>query len=102
MSHPRRRARRSLILFGASGAYPVFGLGRWWTVLSAGWLHGGLLHIVLQHDWRAADGAGDRRALRPGADGDHLLPSAASAGFVLSSMAGYFLPLPIPLLHGAR
>src|SRR5689334_13130161 len=36
----------SLMLFGASGAIPVFGLGRWWTVLSAGWLHGGLLHIV--------------------------------------------------------
>ncbi len=25
---------------------PVFGIGRWWTVLSAGWLHGGLLHIL--------------------------------------------------------
>src|SRR5262245_11554836 len=32
---------RSLMLFGASGAIPVFGFGRWWTVLSAGWLHGG-------------------------------------------------------------
>jgi rhomboid protease GluP len=25
-----------LFLFGASGAVPVFGFGRWWTVLSAG------------------------------------------------------------------
>ena len=32
-------------VFGASGAYPVFVEGRWWTVLSAGWLHAGLLHI---------------------------------------------------------
>ena len=24
---------------------PVYGLGRWWTPLSAAWLHGGLLHI---------------------------------------------------------
>src|SRR5688500_14864198 len=31
----------SLFLLGASGAVPVFGYGRWWTVLSAGWLHGG-------------------------------------------------------------
>jgi rhomboid protease GluP len=34
-----------LLMFGASGAYPVFGHGRWWTVLSAGWLHAGLLHL---------------------------------------------------------
>src|SRR5512134_4034749 len=32
-------------LFGASGAVPVFGFGRWWTVLSAAWLHAGLIHI---------------------------------------------------------
>ena len=31
--------------FGASGAVPVFRDGRWWTVLSANWLHGNLLHI---------------------------------------------------------
>src|SRR5215467_414862 len=32
----------SLILFGAAGSYPVFTLGRWWTLLSASWLHGSL------------------------------------------------------------
>src|SRR5437667_11363873 len=37
---------RSLFLFGASGAIPVFAYNRWWTVLSAGWLHGGALHIL--------------------------------------------------------
>ena len=26
-------------------ALPVFAGGRWWTILSAGWLHGGALHI---------------------------------------------------------
>ena len=35
----------ALFIFGASGQIPVFELGRWWTVLSAGWLHGGLMHI---------------------------------------------------------
>src|SRR5262245_55975259 len=35
----------SLILFGASGYYPVFVLHRWWTVFTAGWLHAGILHI---------------------------------------------------------
>ena len=34
-----------------SGAVPVFQLGRWWTVLSAGWLHGSLLHIAFNLMW---------------------------------------------------
>ena len=38
-----------LFLFGASGAVPVFTFGRWWTVLSAGWLHAGLLHVFHEH-----------------------------------------------------
>ena len=38
-------------LLGASGAVPVFDAGRWWTVLSAGWLHGGLLHIGFNVMW---------------------------------------------------
>src|SRR5688572_17307412 len=33
----------ALLYFGASGVYPVFVLGRWMTLLSASWLHGGLL-----------------------------------------------------------
>ena len=36
----------SLILLGATGTFPVFHLGRWWTLVSAGYLHGSLLHIV--------------------------------------------------------
>lgn len=32
-------------LFGMTGVRQVLGEGRWWTVLSAGWIHGGLLHI---------------------------------------------------------
>jgi rhomboid protease GluP len=41
----------SLFLFGASGATPVFAAGRWWTVLTASWLHGGLLHIFFNMMW---------------------------------------------------
>jgi rhomboid protease GluP len=37
---------RALFLFGASGQIPVFELGRFWTLLSAGWLHGGILHLL--------------------------------------------------------
>ncbi len=36
----------SLFLFGAAGPIPVFRFHRWWTLLSAGWLHGGILHIL--------------------------------------------------------
>src|SRR5262245_41439274 len=36
----------ALFAFGASGAVPVFQYGRWWTVLSASWLHAGILHIL--------------------------------------------------------
>ena len=42
---------RVQLFFGAAGAEPVFGYGRWWTVLSAGWLHGGLLHIGFNLLW---------------------------------------------------
>jgi rhomboid protease GluP len=42
---------QAMLLFGASGAVPVFGLGRWWTVLSASWLHGNLLHILFNMMW---------------------------------------------------
>jgi rhomboid protease GluP len=41
----------ALFAFGASGATPVFLYGRWWTPLSAGWLHGGLLHIFFNMMW---------------------------------------------------
>ena len=41
----------SLLRFGASGALPVVVLHRWWTVLSAGWLHAGLLHIGFNLYW---------------------------------------------------
>ena len=34
-----------------AAGFPVFGYGRWWTILSAGWLHGSLLHIVFNMMW---------------------------------------------------
>lgn len=43
--------RKALFLFGASGAVPIFTFDRWWTVLSAAWLHGGVLHILMNMLW---------------------------------------------------
>jgi rhomboid protease GluP len=36
----------SLLLLGATGAYPIDRLHRWWTLLSANFLHGSILHIL--------------------------------------------------------
>jgi len=44
-------SRAALVVFGAAGPFPVLQLGRWWTLLSAGWLHGGLLHIFFNLLW---------------------------------------------------
>jgi rhomboid protease GluP len=37
----------SLFLFGGSGHYPVFVEGRWWTLLTATWLHVNVIHIAM-------------------------------------------------------
>jgi membrane associated rhomboid family serine protease len=90
----------SLYLFGASGALPVFGYHRWWTVLSAGWLHGGLLHILFNLLWV--------RQLAPvtaelyGAGRMVIIYTVASvAGFALSTAAVLFGPLQHLLGGGA-
>ena len=37
--------QRSLLLLGATGTVPVLSFGRFWTLIAASYLHGGLLHI---------------------------------------------------------
>ena len=91
----------ALRLFGMSGAVPVFEDGWWWTLLSATWLHGSLLHILFNVMWvrdlapATADVIGASRTVI-------IYTVAGVCGFLLSSATGYFLGgLPIPLLHGA-
>jgi rhomboid protease GluP len=36
----------SLLLLGATGTIPINTYGRWWTLVSANYLHGGILHIL--------------------------------------------------------
>ena len=85
----------ALFVFGASGAAPVFGDGRWWTVLSAGWLHGGLPHLffnmmmVRQLGPPTADIYGAARMII-------IYVVGGVAGFICSSIAGVVMPnLPI-------
>jgi len=89
----------ALILFGASGGVPVFVLGRWWTVLSAAWLHAGLLHImfnmfaVRQLGPPTADFYGPARTII-------IYTAGAIAGFTLSSFAYAFLPnIDLGMIH---
>lgn len=91
---------RSLLILGGSGALPVFGLGRWWSVLSASWLHGGLIHILFNMLWV--------RQLAPpvvrvfGTARTALIYVIAGAlGFLLSSFAGAFMGFMPGFLQGA-
>lgn len=90
----------SLFLLGASGAVPVFEYGRWWSLLSAGWLHGSLLHILFNVLWV--------RQLAPavaevyGAGRMVLLYTISSVvGFLTSSLAGHYLFFMPRFLQGA-
>ncbi len=38
-------SEQSLLVLGSSGTYPIDQFGRWWSVVSAGYLHASLLHI---------------------------------------------------------
>jgi rhomboid protease GluP len=84
-------AEHALFLLGASGAVPIFGYGHWWSIFSAGWLHGGLVHIVMNLLWVrqlapvVADVYGPGRSIV-------IYVVSSAVGFSLSSGA-YFFPL---------
>lgn len=88
-----------LLRYGASGYTPVMGLGRWWTVLSAGWLHGNLLHILFNLLWirqlapATAEVYGQARMVV-------VYTAGSVVGFALSSVAP-LVPLLSTLLGGA-
>ncbi len=84
-------SRRALLVFGESGAVPVFGLNRWWTVLSAGWLHGGILHLLFNMLALRQIGPATAELFGPGRM--VIIYTAGSvAGFALSSMAAAYVP----------
>jgi rhomboid protease GluP len=39
-------SNKSLFILGSTGSIPIFQLNRWWSLLSANYLHGSLLHLV--------------------------------------------------------
>ena len=88
---------QALMLFGMSGALPVYYYGFWWTLLSASWLHGSFLHILFNMMWVRDLGPATAEII--GASRTVIIYTIAGVcGFLLSSVAGL---LPIPFLHGA-
>jgi rhomboid protease GluP len=76
---------------GASGVLPVFGLRRWWTVLSAGWLHGGVLHILFNMMALRQIGPAIAELYGPGRMTIIYVVSSV-VGFTCSTLAGRYLP----------
>ena len=90
----------AILVFGGSGAYPMFRWHRWWTVLSAGWLHAGLLHITLnmlavrQLAPAVAELYGPGRTVI-------IYVIAGATGFLASSVMGLYLR-GVPLIGGSQ
>jgi len=90
----------SSFVLGASGAVPVFQFHRWWTVISAGWLHGGLIHLGFNLLWINQLVPLTSSIYGPGRTVIIYVGSSVF-GFLLSSTAGAFLGQ-LPLLGGAQ
>ena len=87
-------SQSALFLFGMSGAVPVYVVGHWWTLLSASWLHGSLLHIVFNMMWV--------RDLGP-AMADIIGPSRTVIIYTVAGVCGFFLSstVGVPFTMGA-
>jgi rhomboid protease GluP len=85
---------------GAAGAFPVYVEGYWWTLLTAGWLHAGALHILFNMMWvrqlgpAVADIYGEARLIV-------IYTVASVAGFFLSSFFGAHPNWSLPFFRGA-
>jgi len=89
-------------IMGASGAVPIFLYDRWWTILSAGFLHGSLIHILFNMYWVKQLAPAVSDLYGPGRMVIIYIVSSA-VGFLFSSFAGAFLGwIPIRLFHGAQ
>ena len=82
---------RALLDVGATGALP-WSIGRWWTVLTAIYLHGGPLHILFNLMWIRQLGPAVEELYGP----SRLIvifTVAGVVGFVASNLVGYGLTI---------
>lgn len=91
---------RALLLFGMSGAIPVYGYGWWWTLFSASWLHGSLIHLAFNMMFMRQMGPATADIIGPSRTVIVYVVSGFT-GFFVSSTAGFLLGwVPIPFLRG--
>ncbi|MEM8962470.1 MAG: rhomboid family intramembrane serine protease [Acidobacteriota bacterium] len=88
---------KGLLVLGASGGYPVIAFGHWWTVLTAGWLHGSLPHILFNLYYLAMIAPGMAKLYGVGRMTIIYVLSSA-VGFLTTSVM--FL-VPLPIIQGA-
>jgi rhomboid protease GluP len=94
-------AFESLFLFGNSGVVPVLVYGRWWTFITAGWLHAGLLHIAF--NMMGVRQLAPATSEMYGASRMVIIYTVSGiAGFATSTLAGLIVPPYIPILGPAR
>jgi rhomboid protease GluP len=86
-------SNQALLALGATGAWPM-GMGRWWTLLTAIYLHGGILHILFNILWI--------RQLGPAVE-ELYGPARTAVVFTISGVAGFVVSnaVGIPLTVGA-
>jgi len=88
-------------ILGASGAFPVFRQGRWWTLLSAGWLHAGALHILFNMMGVRQLGPAVEE-MYGGARMVIIYTIACATGFLMSSALAYYMWGVIPFFSGGQ
>lgn len=85
-------SNNALLVLGSTGTIPLFHLHRWWTLISASFLHGGLLHILFNMVALYQLGPlvirefGVKRMIA-------IYSLSGVAGFLLSSLAGVRLTI---------
>ena len=89
-----------LYLLGGSGALPVIGYGRWWTLVTAAWLHGGVLHILFNVLWIRQLGPEIANLYGPGRM-IIIYTVSSITGFALSTFM-YVSPIALPFFGGAN
>jgi len=77
----------SLLLLGATGTVPIDRFGRWWSLITAAYLHGSLLHIIF--NMMALKQVGGLLVSEYGAGRMFVIYTLGSvAGYLLSYLAG--------------
>jgi rhomboid protease GluP len=78
---------QSLLVLGSTGSLPLFQLQRWWSLIAAGFLHGGLLHLVF--NMIALRQLAPLMVLEYGTNRAIIIYTLGGAGgFFISSLAG--------------